>query len=148
MIWQLHSINKIYSQTTTKNITSITITKEHNPLRISQMGNQVEWSCMASDREHFYSVFANICDINKAVYYITDQNQQVIWRFIMAIDDDLKLMRFHIYTVSGIPVDLTSYVDGYIKSIFHGIFDFGWQETKVSNLVCNTRYHDGVREIR
>jgi uncharacterized protein YoxC len=148
MIWQLHSINKIYSQTTKKNITSITISKENNPLRISQMGNRVEWSCLASDRENYYSVFANISDINKAVYYITDQNQQVIGRYIMAIDDDLKLMRFHIYTVSGIPVDLTPYVDDYIKNIFGDVFDFGWKEEKVSNLVCDARYHDGVREIR
>jgi hypothetical protein len=49
----------------------------------------------------------------------------VIGRYIMAIDDDLKLMRFHIYTVSGIPVDLTPYVDDYIKNIFGDVFDFG-----------------------
>lgn len=148
MKFQLKSINDLLSQSYEYKISKITIKQELDPIRISQMWNRVVWSCLASDSTNKRSVFPNIIDINKTVYYIYDQNQHIIWRFILALDNDLKLMRFFAYTAAWVTTDLNPYVDKYIIDIFWPKFKLWGKDENVKNIVCDKRYNDGEVNIK
>lgn len=54
--------------------------RETDPMRVLMMGNWVDGSCLSfySSVGNFWSTAINALDINKAVYYIEDQNGNIV----------------------------------------------------------------------
>lgn len=115
--FQIQNIRDILVRKRVKDITKIKIYRETNPMRVLMMWNWVDGSCLSyySDIGNYWSTATNALDANKAVFYIEDQNGDIIWRVLVAIDTRRKLVRFPVYKKWNINVDLNIYFNEYIK---------------------------------
>ncbi len=116
---QVRSIQELFHSQKAKNITSITLYRETNPMRVLMMGNWVDGSCLSfySSVGNFWSTAINALDINKSVFYFEDQNGDIIGRVLVAIDNNWNLLRFHMYKKGNISINLDQYFDPYIRDI-------------------------------
>jgi len=69
---------------------------ERDPIEILNMGGHFR-TCLSPDQFNYFSVFANIADINKQVLYVRDDRGEVISRTLLALTNDGYLLTFHIY---------------------------------------------------
>ena len=82
------------------------------------MGNRVDGSCLSyySNIGNFWSVATNAVEVNKPVFYIYDQDGNMIGRLLAAITDNKQLIRFsHIYTKGNVQVDLDTHMNTYLR---------------------------------
>lgn len=116
---QVRSIQELFHSQKAKNITSITLYRETNPMRVLMMGNWVDGSCLSfySSVGNFWSTAINALNINKSVFYFEDQNGNIIGRVLVAIDNNWNLLRFHMYKKGNISINLDQYFDPYIRDI-------------------------------
>ena len=148
---QVNSIKKILSSKTKEEISEISIYLELNPIKICLMGNKVDGSCLSfynSDHEnnYYWSVFSNMVDMNKLVFYIKDENKNIISRVLCCFNNDKTLMRFNLYSKGkiGEKYNLDKYFDVYIKKLAKK-FDIKLSnELDNENLNCEDWYVDYV----
>ena len=150
LLLQVQSIKNVQKTWKAKEITSITIYRETNPLNVTMMWNWVDGSCLSfySSVWNYWSAATNALDINKGVFYIKDQTGNIIGRVLTAIDDHGKMLRFHLYKKWNIEIDLDTHIDTYLKEIAQksGLWLNGDIE-KVKLLNGDDWYRDPVREF-
>lgn len=150
LLLQVQSIKRINTSWKARNITKIKIYKETNPLRVLMMWKWFDWSCLSFYHTfwNYWSTATNALDINKWVYYIEDQDSNIIWRVLTAIDEEWKLLRFYIYKKWNIWVDLDKYFNEYIKNIAEKSWLWlNWNIEKVSLINWEKWYKDPVKKI-
>ncbi len=148
--FQVKSIKEILISKKAKEITSISIYKEKEPIKILMMWNNVDGSCLSfySSVWNYWATATNALDINKWVFYFEDQKGDIIARVLTAIDDEGNLLRFRIYKKWNIEIDLDEYFDDYIKEIAKKSWLwFNGDIKKVSLLNWEGWYKDPVVEI-
>ena len=78
---------------------------ETDPLRVLQMGNAFG-TCLGADGFNAFSTVANACEANKRVVYAVDDNTgRIVGRELLGLTDDLKLLRFRVYTNVDTPAE-------------------------------------------
>jgi hypothetical protein len=150
LLLQIQSINNLLKTSKAKDITSITIYRETNPLNVTMMWNWVDGSCLSfySTVWNYWSTATNALDINKWVYYIKDQTGNIIWRVLTAIDNNWKLLRFRLYKKGNIDINLDTHVDEYLKWIAHEVWLWiNGDISKVKLLNWEKWYEDPVQTI-
>jgi hypothetical protein len=96
---------------------------ENDPLRALMMWNWVKWSCLSfySPVGNYWSAITNAVDVNKRVCYIEwkiGDSWVLLWRVLIAIDEDRRLMRFKMYYAKdGINVDLNKHFNKYFLDL-------------------------------
>lgn len=150
LVLQVSSINNLFKETKAREVTKIKIYKENDPLKILMMWNLVDWSCFNfySKIWNYWATATDALDINKWVFYIEDQNWEIIWRTLIAIDNYWKIVRFWTYLKWNIEVDLDKYFDEYIKWLCTKIWLWiNWDIKKVELLNWEKWYRDPVWPI-
>ena len=96
-----------------KKVSKIKIYHELEPLKIAMMGNWVEWSCLSyySTVWNYWSAITNALEVNKWVFYIEDENGNVIARVLVWIDNNWDLEIHPMYFKWNIGIN--------IKEIFY-----------------------------
>ncbi len=98
----------------TKRLKHIKIERVTSAISSLNMGTIVEGSCFHPEGINYWGPFTNALEVNKCDFHILDQNNNVVARFILAIDQSRKIVKFNIYYKNGTPA-LTYIVDIYIK---------------------------------
>ena len=81
------------------------------------MGEWVDGSCLKYGDINYWSAIANAVDINKAVFYIKDENGNILGRVLCAITNKGRLIRFPLYHKGQTNIDLDKYFNQYIKEM-------------------------------
>jgi hypothetical protein len=147
---QIQSLNDLFKESKAKTITNITIYKETDPTKVLMMGNAVDGSCLSfySTVWNYWSTATNALDINKWVFFIEDQNGNIIGRVLTAIDNEWKIIRFRTYKKWNIDIDLGSYFNIYIKELSEKIWlELNGDIRKVNLLNGKRWYEDPVEQI-
>ncbi|MBP9779972.1 hypothetical protein KBD33_05125 [Candidatus Gracilibacteria bacterium] len=147
---QIQSLNDLFKESKAKTITSITIYKETDPTKVLMMGNAVDGSCLSfySTVGNYWSTATNALDINKGVFFIEDQNGNIIGRVLTAIDNEGKIMRFRTYIKGNIDINLNRYFNIYIKELSEKIgLELNGNIRKVDLLNGKKWYEDPVEAI-
>lgn len=128
-----------------KNMLELSIEFEDDPLEIFQMGSYFN-TCLSVGSFNYFSVVANIADINKRIVYIK-QDGKVVGRCLFALNNQGHLLSFHLYshlkdgTLDQIMNDFT---DQLAKAMNTTRSDQG----HVATLVATDWYNDGVVEFK
>ena len=78
----------------------ITLRIERDPLEILKLGTYAG-SCLGIGGICAYSSAAVLLDVNKQVLYARNRQGKVVGRQLLAIDDDNRLICFHVYPISS-----------------------------------------------
>lgn len=80
------------------------------------MGKRMTGSCLdfANPLANYPATFVNALDANKAVFFITDENKQIIGRVLVGIDEKNQIHRAQFFFKDGI----AEIEDGRIEEIF------------------------------
>ncbi len=81
---------------TGKNGRKVYLEFEDDPLEIFQMGEHFN-TCLSIGASNFFSVFANVADINKHVIYARDKQKRVVGRCLLALTKEGYLLTFADY---------------------------------------------------
>ena len=67
------------------------------------MWNLVNWSCLSNThpQSQASSVYLNVVDVNKWIYWLKDEKGDILARVLVAIWEDNKLYRFNMYFAKG-----------------------------------------------
>lgn len=79
-----------------KDASPITLSIEKDPLEVLNMGGYFK-TCLSPGSFNYFSVFANIADINKQVIYAKNSKQKVVGRVLVGLTRMGGLMIFHRY---------------------------------------------------
>ena len=145
---QVNSIKNILSSKTKKEISKVSIYLELNPIKICLMGNRVDGSCLSfyNLANNYWSVFSNMVDMNKLVFYIEDDFKNVMGRVLCCFNKDKTLMRFRLYSKGGIgeKYNLNKYFDIYIKKLAKKFNIKLSNKLDVEKLNCRNWYIDPI----
>jgi len=145
--FQIKSIHELNKTKKAKKITSIKIYKELDSMRVMMMWNWVDNSCLSyySEVWNCWSTITNAIEINKWVFFIEDQDWNIIWRVLTAIDNEKRLLRFNMYYRWNVWIDLDIYFDKYIKTLVRQMkLLLGWNTHWIKQLICEKWYIDPV----
>ena len=141
-----HWINGIASQTyQAKNNEPITLSIAKDPLEILNMGAYFK-TCLSPTSFNYFSVFANIADINKQIIYAKNTRGKVIGRVLLGLTDNGGLMTYHLYQHNaqlGFHKFALKYINNWAKQIGLTLTNKG----EVSTLVATNWYDDGAIEV-
>jgi hypothetical protein len=93
---QLQAIRSLEKATYNSKVGEITIYAEQDPLKVLQMGNVVQGSCLALGKGNAWSTVANVADINKVVLYV-EMDGEIIGRKLIALNENGELVQFRTY---------------------------------------------------
>lgn len=142
---QLNSLKAFQNSTVNSSkLKEIIIYRERNPLRVLMMGNWMNGSCLSfySTVGNFYSAFTNALEVNKAVFYLENESNEVVARVLVAIDNNNKILRFPTYyNIQGINFDrvINVYLSGLAKKCNLKV---DGEINKVQLLFCDKWYTD------
>lgn len=128
-----------------RKIEKIIIEKELNPLRMLQMWNFVDWSCLSyyNQNWYYYSAISNTIDVNKWVFYLYDENEELIWRVLVTIWNDNKLTRYKMYYKWKVNISLNQYFDEYFRNLAEKMWiEINWLQENVQKIECEEWYED------
>lgn len=94
----------------------IEISLETNPLKVLQMGELVNGSCLSIGGGNSWSAVTNALDVNKSVVWVKDKRSNVIGRVLIGVTDDGNLTRFRTYT-SRNDIEIEPYIDEYLVKL-------------------------------
>ncbi|HOW37159.1 MAG TPA: hypothetical protein PLK34_02840, partial [Candidatus Pacearchaeota archaeon] len=77
--------------------TEIQVYLETNPLKILQMGNVVNGSCLRLGAGQEESVIPNAAEVNKRVLYVKDRTGRIVGRKLLALDPEGILLLYRPY---------------------------------------------------
>lgn len=122
--------------------TKLVFRKEEDPMRALMLGTWVNNSCLDAGKTNSWSAFANACEANKAVIWISDEKDRLLGRVLIAIDKKARMVRFPTY-YTGAGLDLDPYVNRYLtdQAAAMGIATDGDRD-KVELLFCDEWYRD------
>lgn len=134
-----------------KNFRKIKISREQNPLNVIMMGKRVIGSCLdfASSYNKYYSTVANAIDANKAVFYLYDEENNIISRVLVTIGSDKKIARYRMYYSKMTDDELDQIFDNYIKKIAYEMkMEINWKSYLVDCIESEKWYMDFEKIIR
>ena len=138
---QQQALNSLTGEQKTKNVKKIIIETEFDPLEILQMGNYVQGSCLAVNGSNKWSAVVNAIEANKRVLWAKDENNRIIARLLIAVDDNDCIVRFRVYYATNIKLD--NYFDDYIKKLAqHCNLKLNGSANNVKNLIAKQWYKD------
>lgn len=116
---QIGEIKKLLKANKAKKVSKIKIYHELEPLKISMMWNWVDGSCLSyySTVWNYWSAITNALEVNKWVFYIEDEQWEVIARVLVWIDNNWELEIHPIYYKWNVWIDLKKYFDEYINNL-------------------------------
>ena len=147
---QVNSIKQSFKTRKTREVSQIIIEKELDPLKSLMMWNWVNGSCLSyySNVWNYYSAISNTIDVNKWVFYIKDNNWNILWRCIITIWNDKKISRYKMYYRWNVQAPINQYFDNYVKQLAHKLWlEINGDEYKVQNIQCDHWYKDGIKKI-
>ena len=149
---QVNSIKKILSSKTKKEVSKISIYLELDPIKICLMGNRVDGSCLSfyNSNNYYWSVFSNMLDMNKLVFYIEDDFKNIVGRILCCFNADKTLMRFNLYSKGGVgeKYNLNKYFDVYIKKLAKKFGIKLSNELNTEKLNCENWYIDPIYRFK
>ena len=138
---QQQALNSLTGEQKTKNVKKIIIETEFDPLEILQMGNYIQGSCLAVNGSNKWSAVVNAIEANKRVLWAKDENNRIIARLLIAVDDNDCIVRFRVYYATNIKLD--NYFDDYIKKLAqHCNLKLNGSANNVKNLIAKQWYKD------
>lgn len=147
---QINSIKENFKLSKSKKAEKIIIEKELDPLKSLMMWNWVDWSCLSfySSVWNYYSAISNTIDVNKWVFYIKNENWDILWRCLTSIWEDKKLSRYKMYYNWNVSYDIDWCFSDYIKELAKKIWIWlNWNEDKVKKVECSAWYQDWIKYI-
>jgi hypothetical protein len=118
---------------------------ERDPLEILQMGSHFN-TCLSIGGCNFFSVFANIADINKQVLYIRNTDGKVCSRTLLALTKEGCVLPFHTYSHEG-GEELHKLTQRFVHDLAARMGSFVVAKGSVQKLVVKTWYDDGPRDL-
>ena len=128
-----------------QNADAITLSIAKDPLEILNMGAYFK-TCLSPTSFNYFSVFANIADINKQLIYAKNAKGKVVGRVLIGITEIGGLMTYHLYfhnAQQGFNKFALEYIDKWAKKVGLTLTNNG----EVSTLVATNWYDDGAIEV-
>ncbi len=144
---QAASIKRVLNRWKERSIREVSIYHEINTSRIVMMGDWVDGSCLSSSSniKNTWSVIANACEWNKGVFYAQDEKWNILWRLLVAIDSQNRLVLFWVYTKWSPDIDLQKVFERYIRDFSRDIeLSLWWDPKKVEKILDCDWYIDPV----
>ncbi|MCB9652886.1 MAG: hypothetical protein H6729_01990 [Deltaproteobacteria bacterium] len=129
----------------TKDAVRLTVTFEDDPLEICLMGHYFN-TCLSPGAANYFSVFANIADVNKRVVYARDRKGRVHGRVLLGLTDEGGILVFHPYAHSehtGFPTICKRFVETLATRMRTIVVPSG----RLSTLVAKDWYDDGPCDL-
>ena len=118
---------------------TLRVTIERDPLELLHMGRWFD-TCLGPSESNYFSVFANIADVNKQVVYARDGRGRVVGRVLVALTRSFGLLSFHPYAHDDrVRVVVREYVMALAEALDVPVVDRG----EVESLVARSWYDDG-----
>lgn len=133
-----------------KKFSKIIIERELDPIKSLMMWNRVDWSCLSFYNSiwNYYSAISNTIDANKGVYYIKNEDWNLLWRCLITIWEDKKISRYKMYYSWRVDVPIDKYFDEYTLELSKKIWlELNWDQDNVKNIECDRWYQDGTQKI-
>ena len=122
---------------------TLRVTIERDPLQLLHMGRWFD-TCLAPSESNYFSVFANIADVNKQVVYARDGRGRVVGRVLVALTRSFGLLSFHPYAHDArVRSLLREYVMALAEALDVPVVDRG----EVESLVARSWYDDGPQAL-
>ncbi len=118
---------------------------ERDPIEVFSMGRHFR-TCLSPGGVNFFSVFANIIDINKQVVYGKTRNGSVRARALIALTDEGGLLTFHPYCNYG-KLDFENILKEFVHDLALKMNTVVLAKGTVSKLVAPDWYDDGPRDL-
>lgn len=118
----------------------VTLALEDDPLEILEMGKHFG-TCLSPTAFNYFSVFANIVDVNKRVLYARDARGKVLGRCLMALTTAGGILTFHAYRHG--PMDFEGMVKRFAGELARRMGVTVLASGKVKVLVAPDWYDDG-----
>lgn len=150
---QINAISKLETQNLSQNAkksSSIIIEKELDPINSLMMWNWVDDSCLDfyDSVWNYYSSISNTIDVNKWVYYIKNENWNLLGRCLITIWSDKKLSRYKMYYSGKVDDPIDEYFDEYTKDLAKRLWlEINWDQDNVRNIESDYWYKDGTKKI-
>jgi len=120
----------------------IAIELEQDPLEIFHMGSHFE-TCLSIFDFNYFSVVANVADINKRIVYLKNENQQIMGRCLFALNTQGHLLNFFSYSHQGEKF-IKSAVDEFADDLAQQMGTVRASKGPVKTLVADEWYDDGA----
>ncbi len=114
-------------------------TIERDPLQLLHMGRWFD-TCLAPSEPNYFSVFANIADVNKQVVYARDGRGRVVGRVLVALTRSFGLLSFHPYAHDA---RVRSLLEEYVIALAETLDVPVVARGEVESLVARSWYDDG-----
>jgi len=138
-LW-LNGINPLSYQATSGE--TITIHIENDPLELLKMGNHFH-TCLSPGNFNYFSVFANIIDVNKQVIYARNTAGQVMGRTLIAMTQVGGVKTFYQYSHHK-DHDFSDNVTDYIQQLTRQINATLVNSGQIDQLASTNWYDDGA----
>ncbi|UFX83225.1 hypothetical protein [Candidatus Absconditicoccus praedator] len=148
---QIREIEELFKGKKSKEANKIIIERELDPLNSLMMGNRVEGSCLSFNRGlgNYYSVISNTIDVNKAVFYVKDENYNILGRCLVTIGNDNKISRYKMYYNGNVSASIDNYFDKYIKELSEKLgLQLNGSSRRVKKIECDKWYDDGIKVVK
>ncbi len=118
---------------------------ENDPLEVFQMGGHFK-TCLSPGAFNFFSVLANISDINKRVVYARSRGGMVVGRCLLALTDGGGIVSFHPYCHDE-KLGFSERIKEYVAALAQQMGTIAVSEGYVATLVASSWYDDGSENI-
>ncbi|MEL6342664.1 MAG: hypothetical protein AAFV53_06000 [Myxococcota bacterium] len=112
---------------------------------IMWMGEHFQ-TCLGFGRFNFFSTISNAVDVNKRVLYVSDENDSVVGRCLMALTDSGALLTFHPYSHDA-EAGMERLVREWVTALATEMNTIVASQGPVSSLVAPEWYDDGPRDL-
>lgn len=124
---------------------TLTLAIDRDPLAVMGMGGHFG-TCLSPGDVNFFSAVANAADINKAVIFARDAGGVVQARCLIALDDDGRIVTFHVYAHAHADA-LATAMHAYISALAVAMGTSLAAAGSIRTLVAHRWYDDGPRDL-
>jgi len=114
---------------------------ERDPLEILHMGGHFQ-TCLSPGNTNFFSVFANIADVNKQVFYVRDAGGKVCSRTLLALTASGEILLFYTYA-HLLQEEMEALTNRYVQDLAARMGASICRQGAVPTLVAGRWYDDG-----
>lgn len=120
----------------------LSIRLEDDPLEVLHMGSHFQ-TCLSANSFNYFSVVANMADINKRIIYLRDPRGKIMGRCLFALNDDGDLLNFWAYSHLGESA-VREAVGFFANKLALAMKTNRSNTGKVSKLLAHKWYNDGA----
>ncbi len=141
----LDGIGQLEYEVEDKKSIKLTIELEADPLEIFHMGSHFQ-TCLSAFDFNFFSVVANVADINKRIIYLCDVQKKIVGRCLFALNNQGHLLNFWAYSHLGEDA-IKPAVDYFADQLAKKMQTIRSHSGVISTLVAHDWYDDGAASI-